>query len=165
MGETIDIFYMLQSLLLTTFFVGLIGYERQRKHKIAGMTTHVLVAIGACALAIVQELMVYDAIQFANDYPLSSANIVVERQRIIAQVVAGVGFLGTGAIIKRNGNISGLTTASILCISAIIGLIFGLGFISLGIITSIFALITLTIIKRVFIGKHFDSNGEDEHEY
>ena len=51
MDKTIDIFYILQSLGLTVLFVGLIGFERQRKHKIAGMTTHVLVALGAAALA------------------------------------------------------------------------------------------------------------------
>lgn len=150
MDKTIDIFYILQSLGLTIFFVGLIGFERQRKHKIAGMTTHVLVAVGAAALAIVQDTMMLEAIQFIQDNPDFTGNIVVERQRIIAQVVAGVGFLGTGAILKTNGNVYGLTTASTLWISAIIGLIFGLGMITLGIIVSLGSIIVLTIIKRLF---------------
>lgn len=150
MDKTIDIYYILQSLGLTIFFVGLIGFERQRKHKIAGMTTHVLVAIGAAALAIVQDTMMLEAIKFIQDNPDFTGNIVVERQRIIAQVVAGVGFLGTGAILKTNGNVYGLTTASTLWISAIIGLIFGLGMITLGIIVSLSSIIVLTIIKRLF---------------
>lgn len=150
MDKTIDIFYILQSLGLTLFFVGLIGYERQKKHKIAGMTTHLMVAFGAAALAIVQEYMVIDSLAFLEANPQYIGNIVVERQRIVAQIVAGVGFLGTGAIIKTNGFITGLTTASTLWISAIIGIIFGLGFYVLGVTLSVTALLTLIIIKRVF---------------
>lgn len=150
MDNTIDIFYILQSLGLTVLFVGLIGFERQRKHKIAGMTTHVLVAIGASALAIVQESMYLEAIQFANENPQFIGNVVLDRQRIIAAVVTGVGFLGTGAILKTNSNVYGLTTASTLWISAIIGIIFGLGYVLLGIIVSIAALLTLIVIKRAF---------------
>ncbi len=120
MTNTIDIYYILESLGLTVFFVGLIGFERQRKHKIAGMTTHVLVALGAAALAIVQETMYLESIQFAFDNPQFIGNIVLQRQRIIAAVITGVGFLGTGAILKTNSNVYGLTTASTLWISAII---------------------------------------------
>ena len=150
MEKTIDLLYILQSLGLTLAFVGLIGFERQRKHKMAGLTTHILVALGACGLAIVQEVMVQDAIAFVNANPGFAGSVVIERQRLIAQVVAGVGFLGTGAILKTNGFISGLTTASSLWISAIIGLIFGLGQTMLGIVLSLLALIVLTIVKRVF---------------
>ncbi len=149
MDIDIDFLNIIQSLGLTLFFVGLIGYERQRKHKIAGMTTHLMVAFGATTLAIIQEYMVSESLQFVRDNPDFSANIVVQRQRLIAQVVAGVGFLGTGAIIKTNGYITGLTTASTLWISAIIGMTFGLGYNLLGITTSLFALMTLYIIKRV----------------
>jgi len=167
MGEQIDILYMFQSLGLTIFFVGLIGLERQHKHKIAGMTTHVLVALGAASLAIIQEIMVYDSIMFAQENPDLIDLVVIERQRIIAQVIAGVGFLGTGAILKTKSNVFGLTTASTLWISAIIGIIFGLGQFTLGIIVSVAALITLIVVKRVF-EKYFhgkqieeDSNGDD----
>lgn len=150
MDKTIDIFYILESIGFTIFFVGLIGFERQRKHKIAGMTTHVLVAVGAAALAIVQESMMLESLHYMQDNPEFIGAIVVERQRIVAQVVAGVGFLGTGAILKTNGNVYGLTTASTLWISAIIGLIFGLGYVQLGIIVSLSAIVVLTIIKRLF---------------
>jgi len=154
MEQTVDIVYILKSLGLTLFFVGLIGFERQAKHKMAGMTTHMLVALGASALAIVQEFLYFDSISLINEYaatnPAMVARVVVERQRIIAQVIAGVGFLGTGAIIKTNGYITGLTTASTLWISAIIGVTFGIGQYLLGVIVSVLALLTLTIVKRVF---------------
>jgi putative Mg2+ transporter-C (MgtC) family protein len=156
LDKTIDILYILQSLGLTLLFVGLIGYERQKKHKIAGMTTHLLVAFGAAALAIVQEYMVIDSLAFLGENPEYMQAVVVQRQRIVAQIIAGVGFLGTGAIIKTNGYITGLTTASTLWISSIIGIIFGLGYTTLGIIVSMLTLVTLIIVKRVF-KQQFDS--------
>lgn len=158
MESTIDVFYILKSLGLTLFFVGLIGYERQSKHKVAGLTTHMLVALGAASLAITQEYLYQDSIALINDVSGTNPDIVqavtLERQRIIAQIVAGVGFLGTGAIIKTNGYITGLTTASTLWISAIIGITFGIGHDLLGIIVSILALLTLILVKRLFKGMY-----------
>ena len=154
MEKTIDLLYILQNLGFTVIFVGLIGFERQRKHKMAGLTTHILVALGAAGITLVQELMVQDAILFIRENPDLAKNVMIERQRIIAQIVTGVGFLGAGAILKTNGYISGLTTASSLWISAIIGIIFGAGYTMLGIILSISALIVLTIIKGVFGTNH-----------
>lgn len=154
MDKVIDLVYILKSLGLTVLFVGFIGFERQKKHKIAGMTTHLLVAIGAAGLTIVQEYLYFDSINLIIEneaaHPWIADSVVLERQRIVAQIVAGVGFLGTGAIIKTNGYVTGLTTASTLWISAIIGIIFGYGFYTLGITLSLFSLVTLIIIKRVF---------------
>ena len=153
MEKIIDIWYILKVIGLTIVFVGIIGFERQRKHKIAGLTTHILVALGAAGVTLVQEYMVQDAIMFIRENPDLASNIMIERQRIIAQVVTGVGFLGAGAILKTNGYITGLTTASSLWISAIIGIIFASGYFMLGIIVSLSAFIVLTIIKRV-VGKY-----------
>lgn len=150
MGAEITLLTILQSLGLTALFVGLIGFERQRRNKIAGMTTHLLVALGAAGLTIVQRTMVYEAIMLANEYPHLAASVNIESQRLVAQIISGIGFLGTGAILKTNGYISGLTTASTLWISAIIGIIFGYGFYLLGMTLSIVILFVLTIIKNVF---------------
>ena len=162
MGQEIDVWYILYSIGLTVFFVGIIGFERQRKHKIAGLTTHILVALGACTLTIVQEVMVKDAIDFINANPALAGSIVVERQRIVAQIIAGVGFFGTGAIIKRDGMVSGLTTASTLWVSAIIGITFGYGSYMLGMIVSITAVIMLFSIKRIFRSQYVFEEEEGE---
>lgn len=151
MDEAVTTLYILQNLGLTVFFVGLIGYERQRKHKIAGMTTHVLVALGAAALAILSKQMMYDTLELSKALNQNDGyRIVVENTRIIAGVITGVGFLGTGAILKTNSNVYGLTTASTLWISAIIGIIFGSSYVNLGIITSLFTLLALILVKKVF---------------
>lgn len=150
MGQAVDLVYIFKSIGLTILFVGLIGFERQRRNKIAGLTTHLLVALGAAGLTIVQQYMVYDTIQFLQENPEYLGTINIERQRIVAQIVSGIGFLGTGAIIKTNGYISGLTTASTLWISAILGIIFGYGYHWLGITLSLSILFVLTIIKNFF---------------
>ncbi len=152
MDKVIDIWYILEVVGLTIIFVGLIGFERQRKHKIAGLTTHMLVALGAAGVTLVQEYMVQDAINFIRENPDLAQNIVIERQRIIAQIVTGVGFLGAGAILKTNGYITGLTTASSLWISAIIGIIFAAGYFTLGIVISVAAFLVLTLVKML-VGK------------
>ncbi len=161
MGEAITLTDILQSLGLTVLFVGLIGYERQKRHKIAGLTTHLMVALAAAGITLLQEVLVFDAIQFARENPEIANTITFERQRIVAQVISGVGFLGTGAILKTQGSITGLTTASTLWASAIIGIIFGYGQIVLGISVSVLMLFVLTIIKA-YIRNH--QGQEYDHE-
>ncbi len=163
-NTTLDFWTMMESLLLTLIFSGMIGYERQSKHKVAGLTTHILVALGAATLAIIQEALYQDSILLINEYAVTNPDlairIVPERQRIIAQIVAGVGFLGTGAIIKTNGSIVGLTTASSLWITAIIGIAFGMQYFILGITVSIFALFTLTVVKRLFKSLYIEAESD-----
>ncbi|MFA5007286.1 MAG: MgtC/SapB family protein [Candidatus Izemoplasmatales bacterium] len=131
---------------LTALFVGLIGIERQMRHKIAGVTTHLMVAFGACGIAILQEYLYHQALDLAY-----AGDIVVnlERQRVIAQVVVGVGFLGAGTILKTSNGIYGLTTAATLWLGAMIGLCFGMGAYALGIVLSVFSFVFLTVIRKL----------------
>ncbi len=138
-------------MLLTALFVGLIGIERQLRQKIAGITTHLMVAFGACGIAILQDALYYDAIETAKllidqGYDLA---VQVQRQRVIAQVVTGVGFLGAGTILKTRNGIYGLTTASTLWLASMIGLCFGMGAYVIGIVLSLFSFIFLTGFRRI----------------
>lgn len=136
---------------LTAVFVGVIGVERQLRQKIAGVTTHLMVAFGAAGIAILQDALYYDTLQSAID--LAQQNITValqiQRQRVIAQVVTGVGFLGAGTILKTRNGIYGLTTAATLWLASMIGLCFGMGAYVIGITISLFSLIFLTVIRKV----------------
>lgn len=134
---------------LTALFVGVIGIERQMRHKIAGVTTHLMVAFGACGIAILQEYLYQDALAIAIQMAAQGVAVNLERQRVIAQVVVGVGFLGAGTILKTSGGIYGLTTAATLWLGAMIGLCFGMGFYTLGVVLSLFSLIFLTVIRRL----------------
>lgn len=134
---------------LTAVFVGIIGIERQMKHKIAGVTTHLMVAFGACGIAILQDSLYNEALAMAPDLMLLNIQANLERQRIIAQVVTGVGFLGAGTILKTSNGISGLTTAATIWLASMIGLCFGMGGYTIGIVLSVFSLVFLTGFRKI----------------
>lgn len=90
----------------------LIGLERQRRHRIAGLRTNALVSLGAASFTVV-SLMV------PND---------TSPTRVAAQVVSGIGFLGAGVILREGFNVRGLTTAATLWCAAAVGVAAGTGF-------------------------------------
>jgi putative Mg2+ transporter-C (MgtC) family protein len=105
--------------MVSAFIISwLIGFERQNIGKAAGISPHVLVCVASCAISIMQHMLYDDAL--ANGH-------AVDSQRIIAQVVTGIGFIGAGVIMKSSRTIKGLTTASTLWSCAILGLILGYG--------------------------------------
>jgi putative Mg2+ transporter-C (MgtC) family protein len=101
-------------LLLAALLGGLLGWERESKGKAAGLRTHMLVAIGAAVFVMIPQQA------GADDAALS---------RIIQGVVAGIGFLCAGTIIKGRGEeqVQGLTTAAGIWLTAAIGVAVGLG--------------------------------------
>lgn len=148
------IWEILLRMTLTLVFVGIIGLERQMRQKIAGITTHLMVAFGACGIAILQDDLYYNALYVAKEYiqttnVLVTLNIQIQRQRVIAQVVTGVGFLGAGTILKTKNGIYGLTTAATLWLASMIGLCFGMGDYVVGIVLSLFSFAFLTVFRRI----------------
>lgn len=103
-----------------------VGYERKRRQKEAGIRTHCMVALGACLFAIVSKYGYFDVVGFDS--------INLDASRISANIVTGVSFLGAGMIFVRSKTISGLTTAAGIWAVSSIGLSFGTGLYSLGIL-------------------------------
>ena len=101
------------SILLCVLLCGIVGFEREKRGRSAGLRTHLLVGVGSCMIMIIS---VYG-------FPAIFPNRDVAR--LATQVVAGVGFLGAGAIIHNNGGIKGLTTASTIWLVMAIGLCCG----------------------------------------
>ena len=101
-------------LLLALALAGLIGYERQRAGKAAGLRTHMLVALGSTLFVLA---------------PLEGGMTIGDAGRVIQGIVAGIGFLGAGAILKRarEDEVSGLTTAASIWFTAAIGTTVGVG--------------------------------------
>lgn len=140
---------MVVPLAMTFVIAGLIGLERQNVGKAAGISSHILVAMGASAIAIMQRLM------FENEMALVMSGIQMDPQgqRVIAQVVTGIGFVGAGVIIKDSSNVvKGITTASTIWSTAMLGLILGSGYLILGTILGLFlvAFIALRDYSRGF---------------
>lgn len=129
-------------LLLALFLGGLIGMERGRHGRAAGMRTHILVCIGSCMTALVGIYI----LQFINP----GENVT----RIAAQVISGIGFLGAGTILIRNqAIITGLTTAAGVWCTATIGIALGYGFYLGAIIATVITIVTATLLAHLESGK------------
>lgn len=128
----------LARLLLACFLCGLIGLERESKHKPVGFKTCVIISVSSCLLTLIS---IHSALYYAD----FSANIRTDPMRLAAQVISGVGFLGAGVILLRSNQvISGLTTAAIIWSAAGIGVACGAGFYLYASLTTI---LILTMIK------------------
>lgn len=132
------LFMILIPILLTYIFTGFVGLERQNVGKAAGLSSHILVGIGSAGVAILQRLMF--------EYQLAEGFNNPEGQRIIAQVVTGIGFIGAGAILKDHAHIRGITTAATLWFSAMVGIVLGSGYLILGSILGVF-MVSLIMIR------------------
>ena len=119
---------------------GLIGIEREHKHRPAGFRTHTLVCIGAAMTTMTGQYL-----QTLRD--ISPDNFVADPARLGAQVIAGIGFIGAGTIIvTRRRQVKGLTTAAGLWTAAIVGLCCGAGFFE----GAVFATIIIILAELVF---------------
>lgn len=127
-------------LAITLVFSFLIGLERQNIGKSAGISAHILIAMSTTILGIVQLFM----------FQHQGADSAADNQRLIAQVLPGVGFIGAGVIMKGQKNIIGLTTAASIWGTAMMGLVAGSGYILTSIIfgTFLVSFIYLRDIKR-----------------
>jgi putative Mg2+ transporter-C (MgtC) family protein len=101
-------------LMVAVILGGLLGYEREIAGTSAGLRTHMLVALGAALFVLV---------------PIQAGTSIADMSRVLQGVMAGIGFLGAGAIIKlsQDREIKGLTTAASIWLTAAIGVAAGMG--------------------------------------
>ena len=127
---------ILVRLLLAALLGGLLGYEREYQGKAAGIRTHMLVAMGAALFVLV---------------PQQAGMQAADLSRVIQGLVAGIGFLGAGAIVKNRSeeSIQGLTTAAGVWMTAAIGVACGLGRESTAVLSTLLALGVLALVPRL----------------
>ncbi len=146
--------------LLTTLLCGLIGAEREFKNKQAGLKTMIMIGLGSTLFTI-----------------LSIKIGLGSMDRIAANIVTGIGFLGAGVIFKEENKVSGLTTACVIWIVAAIGMAVGAGFLEQAIGVTIVVLVSLLVFpfvevimerkytKRTYrIVKRYDGEGLEKYE-
>src|SRR5262245_36897314 len=125
-------------LLLAAGLGAAIGIERELRQKPAGLRTNILIAVGAALFTIV-------SVEIGT--PGGTAD------RIAAQIVTGIGFLGAGAIIRGRGNVHGMTTAATIWVNAAVGMAAGAGYYlmaSIATAISLIVLLALTPIDALF---------------
>ncbi len=141
LSHTISSMYyykVISRILVAVIIGGIVGYEREFKNRPAGFRTHILVCVSACSLMLLSDLLFH---KYYQDF-----GIVLDPQRLGAQVVSGVGFLGAGTIMHFGTSVRGLTTAASIWSVAALGLICGAGFFFL----AFFALIAIELILIIF---------------
>ncbi len=122
----------LLKLLLAVLVGGVIGLEREVRHKVAGFRTNIFICTGAMLFTV-----------FASRYSVPGDAV-----HIIANIVSGVGFIGAGVILRQEGRIVGLTTAAIIWVTAALGMGIGTGdFLAVGVAT-----VAVVVILWVFPG-------------
>src|SRR5262249_17398116 len=126
--------YELTLRLATALVVGvIIGIERQWRHKMAGLRTNVLVAVGAAMFCVIAAMSPQEA----------------NPTRIAAQIASGVGFLGAGVILRGGLNIRGLHTAATLWCAASAGAMAGAGFLVPTVVASLVILGTNLFLRQL----------------
>ena len=148
-------FDTLYQVFLALCFGGLIGYERERNRKGAGLRTNILICLGS-------TMITHVSIEFSRHFGFA----VSDPSRIAAQIVSGVGFLGAGTILHQaKGNdsmISGLTTAATIWAVAGIGLALGAGFYWDAFIATMGIYICLAIFSRLRPLMHTENPLKDD---
>lgn len=133
--------------LIGAIIVGsVIGFEREYKSRPAGMKTHIMVCVGATVIALLQDEMMWNAIEFAKEYPKLQGVLSTEESSMAASVISGIGFLGAGTIMMTNKTVKGLTTAASIWAVAGVGLSIGLGYYFVAVCGFIAMLLALTLI-------------------
>ncbi len=130
------VFDILIPVFLAIIFGGLIGLQRERHERPAGLRTHSLVCLGATVFTLVSYL----------GFPLATG---FDPSRVAAGVVTGIGFIGAGVIFRQGLLVKGVTTAASIWISAAIGLALGTSLYYLAVIVTICGLIILSILKAL----------------
>lgn len=123
-------------MLVAAVLGGLLGFEREQQGKAAGLRTHMLVSLGAAMFVLIPDQLAVSA---------------GDMTRVLQGLVAGIGFLGAGSIIKGKDeeHTQGLTTAAGIWLTAAIGVAAGLGRDATAVLSTALALIILAVIPRI----------------
>nr|WP_313035440.1 MgtC/SapB family protein [Massilia alkalitolerans] len=134
LGNVEDITRIVVRLLVAVVLGGMLGYERESVGASAGLRTHMLVSMGAALFVLI---------------PLQAGMEIGDLSRVLQGVTAGIGFIGAGAILKQTDkeDVKGVTTAASVWLSAAIGIAAGMGREATAVLSALFALVILAILK------------------
>ncbi len=136
MDEAVALSWQVMTLRLLVAFVlgGVIGLERERRERPAGLRTHIVVTVAAALLMMISVLVAGD------DF---------DPGRMAAGVITGIGFLGAGTIIRYGGGVRGLTTAATIWAASAVGLTVGIGWYPAAIVATLLVFFTLTVMRWI----------------
>lgn len=128
---------------------GLIGFERERRVKSAGLKTHMIVSIGAALMMIVSKYGFWDVLVLDS--------VKLDPSRIASGIVSAVGFLGAGIIFIRGFKINGVTTAAGLWTTVGVGMVLGAGMYFIGIASTMIILLIQLIFHSIHLNRRYST--------
>ncbi len=134
-GLNLELSHTILRLVLAAVLGGVIGLEREIKHKPAGLRTNMFICFGAAMFTILSY-------RLANEYP-------GDHTRIAAQIIPGIGFIGAGSILHSRGSVQGLTTAATLFVVASVGMAVGGGLYWSAVFATLVILVALALLGWV----------------
>lgn len=145
--EFVDLFSpafleMAGRLMLAMLFGMVIGIDREAQDKPAGMRSHMLVALASASLTEMTFAIVEASDNFGD-------TVHTDPLRLIEAVVAGIAFLGAGAIIQGRGQVTGITTGASMWLAGAVGIASGLGYYALATVATLFAVIVLYLLGKL----------------
>jgi putative Mg2+ transporter-C (MgtC) family protein len=152
-AQELDIlWFSLPKILIATICGGIIGYERERKNKVAGIRTNILICVGAAIFTIASVILA----QVSGS----------DSTRILSTIVTGIGFLGGGVIMKTDDKIVGMTTAAFIWVVSAIGILCGMGSTITPVALTIGLVITVKVFERVekYIKEHNPPNSNTKKD-
>ena len=137
---------------LAILFGGFIGLERELKARPAGLRTNMLVSLAAATFTLIAAELIHESTE-------ARGIVRIDTLRIIDAVIAGVAFLGAGAIIRAGRDVKGITTGASLWMSGSVGVACGGGYYVIAVLASVLAVIVLylmSLFERQFFTAKFD---------
>jgi putative Mg2+ transporter-C (MgtC) family protein len=125
--QTVLTLETLASLILSVILGAIVGIERERAHRPAGLRTHMLVALGSCL------------------FTMMSTSFSTQPAQVAAGIVAGIGFIGAGTIWAEKDKVQGITTAASLWATAAIGLAAGVGDYPIAVVVTVMVFLVLAL--------------------
>lgn len=135
LGDTRGITQVVIRLLVAVALGAMLGYERESVGASAGLRTHMLVSLGSALFVLI---------------PLQAGMPITDLSRVLQGVTAGIGFIGAGAILKLKdeNQITGLTTAAGVWLTAAVGVAAGMGREATAVLSAVFALVILSLLHH-----------------
>lgn len=135
-NDVTEITTLVIRLTMAALLGGILGFEREHRGKAAGVKTHMLVAVGSALFVLI---------------PHQAGISEAELSRVLQGIIAGIGFLGAGAILKKGADekeLKGLTTAAGIWLTSAIGVAAGMGRESSAVLCTLLALVILVVIPK-----------------
>ena len=143
-------------LLVAALIGGILGFDRERKDKPAGLRTHMLVSLGSATFVLLGFEM---SAEFSKQ-----GEPALDPTRVLQGVVGGIGFLGAGSIIQARGQVSGVTTAASVWMAGALGSAAGIGAHAIALAATLLAVVILSALRRLEISLRPRSPGNDRDD-